>query len=97
MSCRHFAIVAITLLITSCSKQVSDPCLQKDKIKDLSGELDSIVSFDTIDSYDLNLKNKETITINGQLFFPNRSCPSDNYLFRKARCPLSKSIFENAR
>ncbi len=77
MSCRHFAIVAITLLITSCSKQVSDPCLQKDKIKDLSGESDSIVCFDTIDSYDLNLKNKETITINGELFFPD--IKSDKY------------------
>ena len=58
------------ILITSCSKQISDPCEGKKPQTSLKLESNVLICFQSTDSYDLNYANKKVITINGELFLP---------------------------
>ena len=65
-----FFLIIILLFVSSCSKKISDPCDSKSPQSSIGHSTKNIVCFETIDSYDLNYKNKKIITINGELFFP---------------------------
>jgi cephalosporin-C deacetylase-like acetyl esterase len=58
------------MLMVSCSRKISDPCENINPQSTVNITSDTIVCFESIDSYDLNLKNKKKITINGELFLP---------------------------
>ncbi len=65
-----FLLLAILLSLTSCSRAIKDPCIDKTPQSVINTETNVIVCFKSIDSYDLNYKGKENITINVKLFFP---------------------------
>ena len=58
------------MLMTSCSRKVSDPCENTDPQTSIDVNSEAIACFESIDSYDLNYTNKKNITINGELFLP---------------------------
>ena len=58
------------MLIVSCSRKISDPCENTNPQSTINIISDTVVCFESIDSYDLNLTNKKKITINGELFLP---------------------------
>ncbi len=58
------------MLMASCSRKISDPCENVNPQTTIDVNLEAIVCFESIDSYDLNYTNKKNITINGELFLP---------------------------
>ena len=58
------------MLIASCSRKISDPCENTNPQTIIDVQSDTIVCFESIDSYDLNYANKKKLTINGELFLP---------------------------
>ena len=65
-----FFLIIILLFVSACSKKASDPCDGKSPQLSIGHSTNNIVCFKTIDSYDLNYKDKKNIIINGELFFP---------------------------
>ena len=65
-----FFLIIILLLVSACSKKASDPCEGKSPQSSIGNSTKNIICFETIDSYDLNYKNKKALIINGELFFP---------------------------
>ena len=65
-------ILLIGLIISGCSNTKVDPCDKSAIVyKKLDGELNKTVCFSSIDSYDLNYKDKPEIIIYGNLSFPD--------------------------
>lgn len=62
--------VLVVMLMASCSKKISDPCENINPQSTLDVISNAHVCFESVDSYDLNYKDKKKITINGQLFLP---------------------------
>ena len=62
--------ILVVLLIASCSRKISDPCENINPQTIIDVQSDTIVCFESIDSYDLDYTNKKKITINGELFLP---------------------------
>ena len=58
------------MLMASCSRKITDPCENTAPKTTIDVKSDTIVCFESIDSYDLNYTNKKKITINGELFLP---------------------------
>ena len=58
------------MLMASCSRKITDPCENIIPQSIIDVKSDTIVCFESIDSYDLNYTNKKKITINGELFLP---------------------------
>ena len=58
------------MLMASCSRKISDPCENAKPQNTIDVNSETIVCFESIDSYDLNYTNKKNITINGELFLP---------------------------
>ena len=58
------------MLMASCSRKISDPCENVNPQTTIDVNSETIVCFESIDSYDLNYTNKKNITINGELFLP---------------------------
>ena len=58
------------MLTASCSRKITDPCENTAPQTTIDVKSDTIVCFESIDSYDLNYTNKKKITINGELFLP---------------------------
>ena len=58
------------MLMASCSRKITDPCENTAPQTTIDVKSDTIVCFESIDSYDLNYTNKKKITINGELFLP---------------------------
>ena len=58
------------MLMASCSRKITDPCEDINPQSTIDVEADALVCFVSIDSYDLNYKNKNKLTINGELFLP---------------------------
>ena len=58
------------MLMASCSRKITDPCENTAPKTTIDVKSDTIVCFESIDSYDLNYINKKKITINGELFLP---------------------------
>ena len=58
------------MLMTSCSRKISDPCENVNPQTTIDVNSEAVVCFESIDSYDLNYTNKKNITINGELFLP---------------------------
>ena len=58
------------MLTASCSRTITDPCENTAPETTIDVKSDTIVCFESIDSYDLNYTNKKKITINGELFLP---------------------------
>ena len=56
------------MLMAACSRKISDPCENTNPQTTIDVNSDTIVCFESIDSYDLNYTNKKNITINGELF-----------------------------
>ena len=66
-----FLIFACLSILSSCSREIQDPCTNK-KPSDQLTQMDiGLVCFETVDSYDLNYTNKNKIIINGNIFTPN--------------------------
>lgn len=65
-----FILVIINLIIVSCARKIDDPCINKNLTEKISLLKNVTVCFNSIDSYDINLKDKEQITINARLFLP---------------------------
>ena len=57
--------------MVSCAKKVEDPCINKSAKTVIKQNINNLICFESIDSYDLNYKNKSRILINGELFYPN--------------------------
>ena len=57
--------------MTSCAKKIEDPCINKSAETVIKQNMNGSICFESIDSYDLNYKNKSRILINGELFYPN--------------------------
>ncbi len=71
MQLRILLVVVLFVFSASCSRDISDPCISKSpetKINNFYSN--SLICFETTDSYDLNYKNKKKIIINGTLFLP---------------------------
>ena len=65
-------ILLIGLIISGCSNTKVDPCDKSAIVyKKLDGELNKTVCFSSIDSYDLNYKDRPEIIIYGNLSFPD--------------------------
>ena len=62
--------VLMVMLMASCSRKISDPCENINPQSTINIVSDTLVCFDSIDSYDLNYKNKNSVIINGKLFLP---------------------------
>ena len=62
--------VLVVMLMASCSRKISDPCENINPQSTINIVSDTLVCFDSIDSYDLNYKNKNSVIINGKLFLP---------------------------
>tara|TARA_B100000900_G_scaffold158163_1_gene134383 strand:+ start:1181 stop:2188 length:1008 start_codon:yes stop_codon:yes gene_type:complete len=65
-----FVLIAIIFFTTSCSRDVNDPCENKNPMLEITVEADKLVCFESVDSYDLDYKGKEKIIINGRLYTP---------------------------
>ena len=65
-----FVLFTIVFLTASCSRNVKDPCINKDPVSEIIIDSNKVVCFESTDSYDLNYKNKRKIVINGKLFIP---------------------------
>lgn len=67
-----FLLIAISFL-PSCSGPKHNPCNMNNQIKNHINktDIDQIICFDTTDSYDLDLKNKSSLTVFGNLTFPS--------------------------
>ena len=63
--------------MVSCAKKIEDPCLNKPAKTVIKQNINDLICFESIDSYDLNYKDKDTVIINGELFYP--SVERDNY------------------
>jgi len=63
-----FVLLIIISFSTSCSRNVNDPCENKDPMLEITIDTNKLVCFESIDSYDLNYKGKEKIIINGKLY-----------------------------
>ena len=71
-------ILLTVVIISGCSNNKVDPCQKSPTIyKSIDGELNKTVCFSSIDSYDLNYKDKPEIIIYGNLSFPDTK--QDNY------------------
>ena len=57
--------------MASCAKKIEDPCINKSAKLVIKQNINDLICFESIDSYDLNYKNKNRILINGELFYPN--------------------------
>ena len=65
-------ILLIGSIISGCSNTKVDPCDKSAIIyKSLDGDLNKTICFSSIDSYDLNYKDKPEIIIYGNLSFPD--------------------------
>ena len=51
------------MLMTSCSRKISDPCENTNPQTIIDVHSEAIVCFESIDSYDLNYTNKKNITL----------------------------------
>ena len=60
-----FVLFTIVFLTASCSRNVKDPCINKDPVSEIIIDSNKVVCFESTDSYDLNYKNKRKIVING--------------------------------
>ena len=65
-----FVLITIIFLTASCSRNVEDPCVDKNPVLKITLDTNKLVCFESIDSYDLNYKGKDKIIINGKLFIP---------------------------
>ena len=65
-----FVLLAIIFFTASCSRNIKDPCENKQPVSKVSIDASNLVCFETIDSYDLNYNGKKKIIINGKLFVP---------------------------
>ncbi len=70
MRTSFFVLLIASILTTSCSRNIKDPCQNKEPVSEIMIDANKIVCFESIDSYDLNYKNKEKIVVNGKLFTP---------------------------
>ena len=70
--------LVIALLFSSCAIFRTDPCENIAIKSSLSDYSNSTVCFQTIDSYDLNYKNKRKINIYGNLYFPDTEAEQYN-------------------
>ena len=65
------SVLLTFLFITGCSNTKINPCNGDTKVySSISMETDKKICFKSIDSYDLNYKNKPEIIIYGNLIFP---------------------------
>ena len=58
------------VLVTSCSRQIDDPCEGVNPQNSINIQSDRLICFESIDSYDLNYSSKKKIAINGEVFLP---------------------------
>ncbi len=72
-----FILIMMIVLISSCSRKIEDPCIYKDAVDSISLSTDKIVCFNTVDSYDINHKDKGIIKINARLYLPDEK--RENY------------------
>ena len=63
-------LVVVMILLSSCSIKKLDPCINDDHPRTLKSNINQVVCFETIDSYDLDYSNKKRLTIYGNLYFP---------------------------
>ena len=77
MQYRLFILFVIVIVMVSCAKKIEDPCLNKPAKTVIKQNINDLICFESIDSYDLNYKDKDTVIINGELFYP--SVERDNY------------------
>ena len=61
----------LALFLSGCAMFRVDPCNTSESISYITGVKDKIVCFLTVDSYDLNYKDKPLIDIYGKLSFPD--------------------------
>mgnify|MGYP003313754744 FL=1 len=66
-----FFFLFIALVLSSCSRSKKDPCENQEPQSTINAESDTLVCFESVDSYDLDYANKEKVVINGKLFFPD--------------------------
>lgn len=64
-------ILTCIFILSSCSKDIKDPCANKKPTSHLSETDNVFVCFESIDSYDLNYENKSKIVVNGNIFYPD--------------------------
>ena len=68
---RLIGICILLLFINSCSIDKVNPCINDAVIFELIKETkDKTICFNSVDSYDLDYKNKKNIVIHGYLTFP---------------------------
>ena len=71
MQLRILLVVVLFVFSASCSREISNPCISKSPESNIINfESNSLICFETTDSYDLNYENKKKIVINGTLFLP---------------------------
>ena len=63
-------LLIVVFLTSSCTRDVEDPCEGNVPVLNISIESNKLICFESVDSYDLNYKDKERIIINGKLFIP---------------------------
>ena len=63
--------LVIAVIISSCSKSKEDPCENRAPESTINAESDTLVCFESVDSYDLDYVDKKNVVINGKLYFPN--------------------------
>ena len=66
-----FLIFACMCVLSSCSREIQDPCSNAKLSSQLKQTYNHLVCFESIDSYDLNYDNKNKIIINGSIFYPD--------------------------
>ena len=73
----------LALFLSGCAMFRVDPCNTSESISYITGVEDKIVCFLTVDSYDLNYKDKPLIEIYGKLSFPDEEKKWNYLLFLK--------------
>ena len=69
---RSFLLFLVIAVITSsCSRSKKDPCENQIPKSTINATNDTLVCFESIDSYDLDYIGKKKVVINGKLYFPD--------------------------
>ncbi len=64
-------ILTILIILSGCSSKKENPCIDRDISESLTLLQNQVVCFQTVDSYDLDYTNKESLTVFGKLSVPN--------------------------
>ena len=66
-----FLFLVIAVIISSCSRSKKDPCENQIPKSTINATNDTLVCFESVDSYDLDYIGKKKVVINGNLYFPD--------------------------